>query len=56
MAGCVLNSGSKGVSKVLSSHSAPLKSKKEFLPTNGQANDATKFVYVSRELTLFLHE
>lgn len=22
----------------------------------GQANDATKFVYVSRELTLFLHE
>lgn len=30
MAGCVLNSGSKGVSKVLSSHSAPLKSKKEF--------------------------
>lgn len=27
---CVLNSGSKGVSKVLSSHSAPLKSKKKF--------------------------
>ena len=30
MAGCVLNSGSKGVSKVLSSHSAPPKSKKNF--------------------------
>lgn len=27
-----------------------------FLPTNGQANDATIFVYVSRELTFFLHE